>query len=126
MPFLFSKCLNIVNDHEQTMNALYMSSSSSRKRFVSILIVALILQNTKFSLYISFQMSRRVFLGLSTTTIYVHKKCFCFCSVLFCLFVFSFKLFRRYIDYFSSFCELITVGGSNLSDGCKKYCGVGK
>ena len=47
MPFLFSKFLNVVND-KQTMNALYMSSSSSRKRFVSILIVALILQNTKF------------------------------------------------------------------------------
>ena len=30
--------------------------------------------------------------------------------------VFSFKLFKRYIDCFSSMCQLITMAGSNLLD----------
>ena len=36
--------------------------------------------------------------------------------------VFSFKLFKQYIDCFTSMCELITMAGS----GCQKYCGVEK
>ena len=53
---------------------------------------------------ISFQTSRKVFLGLSAST-NTRKES-----------VFSFKLFKRYIDCFSSMCELITMAGSNFSD----------
>ena len=62
----------------------------------------------------SFQLSHRVFLGLSASIIHVQRKC---------LFL---ELFKRYIDWFSSMCKLITMAGSNFLEACKKYCGVGR
>ena len=59
---------------------------------------------------ISFQLSRRVFLGLSAATIHAQRKCL-------------FLLFKRYIDCFSSMRELITMAGSNFLDGCKNTVG---
>ena len=40
--------------------------------------------------------------------------------------VFSFKLYKQYIDCFSSMCNLIPKAESNFLDGRKKYCGIGK
>ena len=51
--------------------------------------------------YISFQISRRVSLGLTTSTIRSQRKRL------------SFKLFKRCIDRFSSLSDLITMEGSN-------------
>ena len=62
------------------------------------IIVALITQYRKF-------ISRKVFLGLSASTIHAQKN------------VFSFKLFKRYIDRFSFMWQLITMAGSNFLDG---------
>ena len=39
--------------------------------------------------------------------------------------VFSFKLYKQFMDCFSSMCELIMMKGSNFLDRCKKYCGIG-
>ena len=47
MHFFFSKLFNTVND-KQTADTLYMSTFSSGKCFVSILILKLISQYTKF------------------------------------------------------------------------------
>ena len=52
IPFLFSKMFNIVND-KQTTDGLKMSISLLRwNRFVSVLIVALIVQYTYINFYI--------------------------------------------------------------------------
>lgn len=74
------------------------------------LICRIYVYRTIHKVFISFQMSRRVFFGLSALTINMQRKCL------------SFKLFKQYIDCFTSMCELITMAGS----GCKKYCGVEK
>ena len=72
------------------------------------------IDHTKHEVYISFQASRRVFLGLSASTIHSQRN------------VFSFK---RCIHCFSPMCELISLTGSReLSsslDGRKKYILVG-
>ena len=51
----------------------------------------------------SFQTSRRLFLGLSASTIHAQRKCL-------------FLLTLQAIHCFSSMCELITMAGSNFSD----------
>ena len=65
--------------------------------------------HTKHKVYISFHLSRRVFLGLSA-----YKEC-----------VFSFKLFKWCTDCFSFMCELIMMAEAVFLEGYKKYCGVG-
>ena len=70
------------------------------------------IDRTIHEVYISFQISRRVFQGLLPRQS-THKQS-----------VFSSILFRYYLDCFSSMCELITMARSNFLDGCKKYCGV--
>ena len=68
---------------------------------------------TIHEIYYSFQISRQVFRGLSASTIPAERK-------------WCFKLFKLYIDCFSSMCELITMAASNFLDECKKQCGIGK
>ena len=78
---------NIVND-KQTTDELKMSIFSSRRnRFVNVLIAALIVQYMH-EIYINFYISHRAFLGLSASNIHAQRKCL------------SFKLFKRYIDFF--------------------------
>jgi len=39
--------------------------------------------------------------------------------------MFSLKLFKQFMNCFSSMCELIMMVGSNVLDRCRKYCGIG-
>ena len=56
--------------------------------------------------YISLQISHKVFIGPAASIIYTQKSGF------------SFKLFKQFM-------ELIVMVGSNFLDGCKKYCWIG-
>ena len=75
IPFLFSKVFKIVND-KQTTDELYILLITSMEPFHQSLNCHI--DHTKHKVYISFQISHRVFLGLSA-----YKEC-----------VFSFKLFK--------------------------------
>ena len=70
------------------------------------------IDRTIHEVYISFQISRRVFQGLLPRQ-FTRKQS-----------VFSSVLFKYYLDCFSSMCELITMARSNFLDGYKKYCGL--
>ena len=73
IPFLFSKTSNIVNE-KQTTNELNMSISFHNGS-VSSVYYCCIVDRTLHKVYISFQISCKVFLGLAASIIYAQRKC---------------------------------------------------